>query len=242
MLPDDIIIEITKLLTIREYHRLSLTEKYFNWLLHQDICVQYYLQRHDWFHERGEGWSRFINKFGSWNCLRQGLQSVMKAATGWSYSYSNFNKIAKTPIMEFAWGPTCGNYWKRKKLKSNDDYILELDKPLHWFSFRGLTKITISGHYTVMLVCSFCENVILTPLKITVFKDNRPDTELYNNQWSREQQNLLERDKWHKVVIVDNVYLEGTNENENKYSIRVENTRHYTKGYRISQLRLIPVL
>ena len=26
MLPDDIIIEITKLLTIREYHRLSLTE------------------------------------------------------------------------------------------------------------------------------------------------------------------------------------------------------------------------
>ena len=75
--------------------------------------------------------------------------------------------------------------------------------------------------------------MILTPLKITVFKDNRPDTELYNNQWSREQQNLLERDKWHKVVIVDNVYLEGTNENENKYSIRVENTRHYTKGYRI---------
>ena len=53
MLPDDIIIEITKLLTIREYHRLSLTEKYFNWLLHQDICVQYYLQRHDWFRERG---------------------------------------------------------------------------------------------------------------------------------------------------------------------------------------------
>ena len=30
--------------------------------------------------------------------------------------------------------------------------------------------------------------------------------------------------------------------NEKKYSIRIENTRQYSKGYRIRELRLIPVL
>lgn len=248
MLSDDIIIEITKLLTLQEYHRLSLTETYFNQLLHRYICVQYYLQRYDWCIVKEKGsveWARFIEKYGYRNCLRQGLQSVIKASTACSSQ-------DQCPKMEFAWGPTCGNYWKRKKYIPNLDksrsrdnenhdggFMLELDKPLHWFSFRGLTEITLSSDYKIILVCGFREDVVLTPLKITIFKDNRPDTEIFSDQWSREQQNILERDQWHSV---DKVYLDGHNENEKKYSIRIENTRQYSKGYRIRELRLIPLL
>ena len=254
MLPDDIIIEITKLLTLQEYHRLSLTEKYINQLLHKEVCVQYYLQRHDWCIVKEKGsveWARFIKKYGYWGCLRQGLQSVIKASTACSHTQD------QGPTMEFAWGPTCGNYWKRKKYipgldisrskaneNNDEEFMLELDKPLHWFSFRGLTEITLSGDYKIILVCGFREDVILTPLKITIFKDNRPDTEIFSEEWSREQQHSLERDRWHNVVIVDKVYLNrhSKNENEKKYSIRIENTRQYSKGYRIRELRLIPVL
>lgn len=241
LLPDDILIIISTLLSLKEYTIFLVIDKYTCRLYRSEICLQYlFKKRWKWLETIPE-WQQFAQKFGSWNVLRQGYYSRCLAETA-------CNNVLSGPKMKFAWGPTCGNYWKKiasnninnhqeSKVIEHSPVCLALQQYLFWFSFTAFTTIQIEHYYKIVLQYKFLDNTRLTPLTFTIYQ-NDLESILYLGHWNLAHQLKKERIKgWQEIDIVHNIFLPVGN-----IGIRVENKEEsFKKGYVINSISLYPV-
>ena len=101
---------VSNWLSLEDYLRLIIASKSISIILKSDIFIQHLFHRYCPLLENNYlQWENFQKSYGSWNMLKQGYFSHCRAETA-CYPIEQVSG----PKMKFAWGPTCGNYWKKK--------------------------------------------------------------------------------------------------------------------------------